>query len=76
MHFREAGFPFGAAVNGTRVAPNSDRVGLAKIGVNAGVLDPSGARRELYGLSDDERIMVESDTTPRWNARMPAAPAA
>lgn len=30
---------------------------------------------ELYGLTEDERHMVESDTRPRWDARIPQPPA-
>ena len=28
----------------------------------------------LYRLSDAERLMVESDTRPRWDARIPKPP--
>jgi len=30
---------------------------------------------ELYGLAEDERRMVEGDTRPRWEARIPSPPA-
>jgi hypothetical protein len=28
----------------------------------------------LFQLSDEERRLIEADTNPRWNARIPAPP--
>jgi hypothetical protein len=32
------------------------------------------AAYDLYGLSDPERLMIETDTRPRWDARIPTPP--